>query len=166
MEDGSQENMNTRYKILDDIGLVKMVNYLTKKANPISLATGVFDILHVGHKRLLEEAVIGDEYLFVGINSDRAVKMLKGHDRPINSEMDRAEMMAALQCVGYVFIIDSTRVTDAIRTVRPTKWYKGGDYTLQTLNKEEVKAANEVGADIVIVPATAGYSTTSILSRI
>jgi bifunctional ADP-heptose synthase (sugar kinase/adenylyltransferase) len=92
--------------------------------------------------------------------------MLKGHDRPINSEMDRAEMIASLQCVGHVFIIDSTDVADAIRMVRPDKWYKGGDYTLQTLNQEEVKAANEVGSDIVIVPATTGYSTTNILSRI
>jgi rfaE bifunctional protein nucleotidyltransferase chain/domain len=157
--------MNTRYKIITHDELVRVVNDMTKKAFTISLATGVFDILHVGHKRLLEEAAKGG-CLFVGINSDRAVKLFKGQDRPINTEIDRAEMVAALQCVGYVFIIDSTRVTDAIRTVRPTKWYKGGDYTLQTLNQEEVKAANEVGADIVIVPATTGYSTTSILSRI
>lgn len=139
---------------------------------PFVLATGCFDILHRGHVELLEicrsiadpKTVIGN--VAVGLNSDRSVVMLKGHTRPIHKYEDRAFMMSALESVDFVFQIDSLRVTDAIRALRPTDWVKGGDYTLDTLDKDEVKAANEVGAKIHIVPTIGKHSTTNILSKL
>lgn len=157
--------MNTRTKIMPVNELVKHLNYVRSHFPIIGLCTGVFDVLHIGHKRLLEEASNQCDELVVGINSDSAVSMLKGPTRPVNYEMDRAEMLSSMHSVGAVFIIDATNVAEAIRTVRPTKWFKGGDYTPQTLDPHEVATAKEVGAEIVLIPMLKGYSTTSILNR-
>lgn len=162
----TDQDMNTRTKIMTSDELVKHLNYTRSHfGSRIGLCTGVFDVLHIGHKRLLEEAASACDELVVGINSDSAVSTLKGPTRPVNSEMDRAEMLASIHAVGTVFIIDATNVAEAIRMVRPIKWFKGGDYTLQTLDPHELAIAKEVGAEIVIVPSTNGYSTTSILNR-
>lgn len=157
--------MNTRTKIQTSDGLVKYLDDCRKHGYKIGLCTGVFDVLHVGHKRLLEEAASQCDELVVGINSDKAVSMLKGPTRPVNSEMDKAEMLASMHAVGTVFIIDSTNVCEAIRMVEPGKWFKGGDYTMETLNPHEVASARVVCAEIILVPMVTGYSTTSILSR-
>lgn len=129
------------------------------------LATGCFDVLHRGHIELLRKAASLGHQLWVGINSDQAVRQLKGPTRPINREEDRAFLVENLDVVDHVFIIDSTTVTEAIRKVKPHVWVKGGDYTIQTLNKEEVEAAKEVGAEIVIVPTIGQYSTTKTLRQ-
>lgn len=138
------------------------------KLYPIILASGVFDILHVGHIHLLEEAANYPKFpgqLWVGLNSDDAVRKLKGEDRPIHPFIERAAVIAAVYCVSKVFEIDDIRVAQAIRDVRPAAWFKGGDYTLETLDKDEVAAAREVGADIVLVPRIGDYSSTSILKK-
>lgn len=128
------------------------------------LATGCFDILHVGHVTLLENASdYGD--LYVGLNSDRAVRELKGEGRPVNPFVARAAVVAALACVTKVFEIDDVRVATTIRTLSPDFWFKGGDYTLETLDKDEVAAAKEVGCRIVLVPTIGDYSTTKMLER-
>lgn len=129
----------------------------------IALATGCFDVLHCGHVELLERAALHGP-LFVGINTDESVRVLKGPSRPVNKLEDRAYVLSALECVRIVFPIES--VADAIRSLRPSHWIKGGDYTLETLDKDEVAAANEVGAKIVLVPMVAGLSTTGILSKL
>lgn len=158
--------MHTKTKIMTSEELVKHLNYTRSHwGSRVGLCTGVFDVLHIGHKRLLEEAGGACDALVVGINSDKATTLLKGPSRPVNSEMDRAEMLASMQNVGIVFIIDATNVAEAIRMVRPDKWFKGGDYTLQTLDQHEVAACKEVGTEIVIIPSVKGYSTTNILSR-
>lgn len=131
----------------------------------IVLATGCFDILHRGHVELLMYASGKAPYLWVGINSDGAVRCLKGSARPINTAEDRAFMLAQLFYVDTVFIIDSIRVDQAIRYLKPAAWVKGGGYTMDTLDKDEVAAANEVGADIVIVPTIGNYSTTKMLQH-
>lgn len=140
---------------------------------PFVLATGCFDILHRGHVELLircreiaDSGARGPGNVAVGLNSDRAVKMLKGESRPIHCYSDRAYVMAGLEMVDFVFEIDDMRVAETIRQLRPTIWVKGGDYTIDTLDKGEVAAADEVGTSIQFVPAVAGYSTTSILSKL
>lgn len=128
------------------------------------LTTGCFDIIHAGHARLLEDAAsLGP--LWVGVNSDAAVRGLKGPGRPINTAYDRAYVIAAFMFVERVFIIDSTIVDKAIKVIRPAAWIKGGDYALDTLNKTEVAAARFVGADIMILPTVGGHSTTRILEK-
>lgn len=130
----------------------------------ICLTTGCFDVIHAGHIMLLERAAdLGT--LFVGINSDASITKLKGETRPVNKLRDRAIVLGALRCVNAVFEIDSLTVDKAIREVAPAFWVKGGDWTIDTLNKDEVKAANDVGAEIVIIPSLEGYSTTNTLKR-
>lgn len=135
--------------------------------NPFSslvLCTGCFDLLHRGHIELfLRAAKFG--HLLVGLNSDKAIRRLKGPGRPINNERDRQFMVEAIRCVGWAFIIDSDTVEDAIYQVRPSVWCKGGDWKLETLNKTEVAAANEVGARIEIIPMVEGYSSTATIER-
>lgn len=160
----------TTHKFLQcDEDVQKVVSFRKRQGNPIVLCTGCFDVLHIGHVHLLEEAserrASGEAFVIVGINDDLSVQQLKGPTRPINNEKDRAYMLAALECVDAVFLIRSTKVTDAIRLVAPDDWLKGGGYTLDTLDKEEVAAAREVGADIVLVPMVEGKSTTEILKR-
>lgn len=129
-----------------------------------ALCTGCFDVLHRGHIEAF--TMVSWRYkVVVGINSDAAIKRLKGPSRPINNEADRMFMVAALACVSSVLLIDSDTVDGAIREVKPDVWVKGGDWSLETLNKLEVAAANEVGARIDIVPLTAGYSSTAIINK-
>lgn len=131
----------------------------------IVLATGVFDYIHRGHIELLERAATYG-LLFVGINTDEAVRTLKGPTRPFFKLEDRAYALSALRSVHLVFPIDSITVTGAIRMVMPSHWVKGSDYTMETLNQDEVAAAKEVGAEIVLVPMVKGYSTTAMLEKV
>lgn len=157
--------MSTASKILPDHELERVLNFQHRQAVDIVLTTGCFDILHAGHVSLLESAA-GRGMLFVGVNDDESVRKLKGPSRPVNNENDRMRVIAALECVQVVFLIRDTTVTQAILNVMPMAWIKGGDYTLDTLNKDEVAAAMEVDAEIILVPAVAGYSTTNTLKRI
>lgn len=130
---------------------------------PVVVASGCFDVLHVGHIRLLKSARGFGNWLLVGINSDAAVESLKGFSRPINSALHRAEMLIALRVVDAVYVFDSVRATEFLRLARPSTWVKGGDYTLETLDQNERKAVEDAGGEIVIVPSTPGFSTTSTL---
>jgi D-beta-D-heptose 7-phosphate kinase/D-beta-D-heptose 1-phosphate adenosyltransferase len=131
----------------------------------VSLATGCFDIIHRGHVELLERAAMYGP-LFVGINTDEYIKMLKGEGRPIHKTSDRAAVLCALNSVRIVFPIADITVSHAIRSIRPKWWVKGGEYTLATLNQDEVMAAREVGAEILFAPEVKGFSTTGILAKL
>jgi rfaE bifunctional protein nucleotidyltransferase chain/domain len=97
------------------------------------------------------------------VNGDESVRELKGKGRPINSESDRAEVLAALEAVDHVVIFSELRVTRLIKELRPNIYAKGGDYTVETLNREEVATLNEVGARIEVLPLVPGKSTTNLI---
>ncbi|MGV0949331.1 MAG: adenylyltransferase/cytidyltransferase family protein [Azonexus sp.] len=130
------------------------------------ITNGCFDLLHVGHVRYLEAAARLGDQLVVGVNADWAVKALKGDGRPVNTTQDRLYVLASLSCVKGVVPLDSIRVDGFIRDMQAAVWVKGGDYTIDTLDKGEVAAANEVGTEITILPVVPGYSTTSTLKRL
>jgi rfaE bifunctional protein nucleotidyltransferase chain/domain len=130
------------------------------------LTNGCFDLLHVGHVRYLQSARRLGSALVVAVNGDVSVRTLKGPSRPVNSEMDRAEVLAALGCVDFVTIFHTARVTEVIRAIRPQVYAKGGDYTLDRLDPDERKALEEVGTDIKLLEFVDGRSTTSILEKI
>lgn len=154
--------MNAPLLSHNDLGRVVALHH--QQGISICLTTGCYDVLHAGHVMLLEQAAeLGT--LFVGINSDDAIRKLKGKDRPVNNLKDRAMLLGALRCVNAVFEIDALTVESAIRMVTPKFWVKGGGYSMETLDKGEVAAAKEVGAEIVLVPELKGYSTTNILKR-
>lgn len=135
------------------------------KGKRLVLTNGCFDLLHTGHVRYLEQARKLGDALVVAINSDQSVRELKGPERPLNSESDRAEVLAALRCVDHVSVFEGKRVTTVIRQLRPAVYAKGGDYTLETLDPQERAALEEVGAEIKLLSLVPGKSTTSLLKR-
>ena len=125
---------------------------------------GCFDILHVGHVDYLERARALGDRLLVAINSDRAVRQLKGESRPVNNERNRARVMAALAAVNYVLIFDEDSPRALIAELLPDVLVKGGDYELDEIHgREEVEAA---GGRVVALPFVEGASTTSIIEKI
>lgn len=130
----------------------------------VVFTNGCFDIMHVGHMRYLQEAAKLGDVLVVGINSDASVKRLKGPERPINSEYDRAEMMSALGFIDYVVIFEEDTPLELIKKIQPDILVKGGDYS-----NEYVVGTNEVearGGELVLIPFVEGKSTTNIIKKI
>jgi len=137
----------------------------TASGKHLVLTNGCFDLLHTGHVRYLQQARDLGDALIVAVNGDSSVRELKGPTRPINSESDRAEVLASLRCVDHVVIFEDKRVTEVIRELKPSIYAKGGDYTPETLDPEERAALEEVGAEIRILQLVPGRSTTSLLDR-
>jgi len=124
---------------------------------------GVFDLLHVGHVRYLAEAQALGDALVVAINSDRSVRELKGPDRPVFEEAERAEILAALRSVTYVVVFDDVSPRSLIGRLLPDVLVKGGDYQIDAIHgREEVEAA---GGRVISLPFVPGASTTSLLER-
>jgi formyltetrahydrofolate-dependent phosphoribosylglycinamide formyltransferase len=131
----------------------------------IVFTSGCFDILHAGHVRYLRQAHDLGDALVIAMNSDSSVRELKGPTRPINSQDDRAEVLAALACVDRVVVFDDKRTTRLIEAIRPHIYAKGGDYTIDSLDPGERAALESVGAQIEILSLVAGKSTTSTIER-
>ena len=102
----------------------------------------------------------------VGINGDQSVRELKGPDRPLNDEQDRAAVVAALESVEAVCIFAERAATRFLAAAQPDIYIKGGDYTLETLNQEERRTVEQAGGRIVIIPFVPGKSTTALLKKI
>ena len=124
---------------------------------------GVFDLLHVGHVRYLAQARALGDALVVAINSDRSVRELKGPERPVFDQAERAEILAALRDVDYVVVFDDISPRSTIRKLLPDVLVKGGDYQLDEIHgREEVEAA---GGRVISLPFVPGASTTSLVER-
>ena len=135
------------------------------RATGLSLVftNGVFDLLHAGHIRYLEQARTLGDALMVALNSDRSVRALKGDSRPIISQDERAEVMSALRSVDYVTIFDDISPRKLIATLLPDVLVKGGDYGLNEIHgREEVEA---VGGKVVSLPFIEGASTSGLIER-
>jgi rfaE bifunctional protein nucleotidyltransferase chain/domain len=130
----------------------------------VVFTNGCFDLLHPGHIRLLEQARSLGDALVVGLNSDAGVRRLKGSDRPIIPELERAEILAAMECVDAVIIFDEPTPREVIARLLPDVLIKGGDWAIDKIvGREEVEAA---GGVVKTVPMVSGYSTTAILDKI
>jgi rfaE bifunctional protein nucleotidyltransferase chain/domain len=130
------------------------------------VTNGCFDILHLGHVTYLESARNFGDALLVGVNGDEATRQLKGAGRPVNSETDRAAVLAALESVNGVCIFTEKTATNFLAAAQPDIYMKGGDYTLETLNQDERRVVEKSGGIIVIIPLVAGKSTTGLLEKI
>ncbi len=137
---------------------------LRASGKKLVFTNGVFDILHVGHVRYLEQARALGDALVVAVNSDRSVRELKGAGRPLTNENERAEIVAALRAVDYVTIFDDVSPRSLIAALLPDVLVKGGDYSLgQIHGREEVEAA---GGRVVSLPFVEGASTSELIGRI
>jgi rfaE bifunctional protein nucleotidyltransferase chain/domain len=129
----------------------------------VVFTNGVFDLLHVGHVRYLAQARTLGDALIVAINSDRAVRELKGNDRPLILQDERAEVLAALRDVTHVTIFDQVSPRALIRELLPDVLVKGGDYDLDEIHgREEVEAA---GGRVVSLPFIEGKSSSAVIER-
>lgn len=146
--------------------LEKWRAFVDKLQGRVVATNGCFDVLHAGHVKMLEAAKHFGEFLVVGINSDAAVKQLKGATRPINSEVNRAKVLSALRCVDFVCIFDSPRATDFLIAAKPHVYVKAADYNTSNLNVQEHEVLKQMNTDVRFVEFTQGLSTTSILSKI
>ena len=132
---------------------------------PVVFTNGVFDILHRGHVSYLAQARALGASLVIGLNSDASARMLgKGPDRPLNVEIDRACVLAALESVSLVTLFDESTPVELLKLVRPALYVKGGDYDIETL--EETKWVRSWGGDARALGFVEGYSTTALVKRI
>ena len=156
----------TKTKIVALNELAKRVKELRAGGKKVVATNGCFDLLHLGHVRYLETARALGDILVVGLNSDQSVRELKGPDRPVNNENDRAEIIAALESVDLVAIFPELRATRFIELAMPDVYVKGGDYNSETLNSEERAALQKIGSKIDLVPFEKGYSTSGLLEKL
>ena len=126
---------------------------------------GCFDVLHAVHVDLLQRARAKGDSLILGLNSDESVKMLgKGDDRPLNTQEDRAFVLAALSCVDYIVIFHESTPLELIKGVRPQVLVKGGDWPVDQIVGNDVVA--KAGGEVLSLPLLEGYSTTGFLERV
>ena len=148
--------------------LLQMIEFRRQAAamgRRLVLTNGVFDLLHRGHLEYLNESAALGDVLVVAVNSDESVRALKGPERPLNNELDRAFALANLRCVEATFVFKGPRLADEIRALKPDVYTKAGDYTIESLDAGEREALLEVGTEINIMPFVAGRSTTSLIER-
>lgn len=150
--------------LIDRIDVENFCKELRDTNKKVVFTNGCFDILHVGHVRYLNAAKALGDVLIVGLNTDASVKKLKGDDRPINNEADRAEVLLALEAVNHVVFFGEQTAEALIAEVKPNIYVKGGDYTLETL--PEAKIVQSYGGRVEFIPMVAGRSTTNIIQKI
>jgi rfaE bifunctional protein nucleotidyltransferase chain/domain len=144
-----------------------LIDQLKRAGKSIVATNGCFDILHIGHLRYLQKSKELGDVLIVGLNSDSSVKKLKGSDRPINNERDRAELLAALKMVDYVTIFSELDAVNFLKAIKPDYYTKGGDYNPEELqNWPEYLTAKELDCKIVLVDFIEGKSTSNILKLV
>ena len=158
--------MNFRSKIVDWNQLPAWRKALRASGKKLVATNGCFDILHLGHVTYLETARNHGDALLVGINADASVRELKGPGRPVNSETDRAGVLAALESIDGVCIFNDKRATHFLTAAQPDIYVKGGDYTLETLDQDERRAVESAGGRIVLISFVPGKSTTGLIEKI
>ncbi|MFC1637459.1 D-glycero-beta-D-manno-heptose-7-phosphate kinase [Candidatus Margulisiibacteriota bacterium] len=144
--------------------ITALVQNLKNQGAKIVFTNGCFDLLHLGHVRYLREAKKLGDALIVGLNSDDSVRTLKGRDRPYISEMERAEILASLECVDLVTIFSERRPDNLIKLIKPDFHVKGGDYKVSALPEREL--VKKLGGKVVVIPPIKGKSTTNLVERI
>ncbi|MEO0337464.1 MAG: D-glycero-beta-D-manno-heptose 1-phosphate adenylyltransferase [Pseudomonadota bacterium] len=134
-----------------------------KKSKKIVFTNGCFDLLHVGHVRYLQDAKALGDFLVVAVNSDASVKRLKGDSRPLQQDLDRAEILAALRSVDYVTIFEEDTPRDLIESLTPNVLVKGGDWPVEKI--EGSQHVLSAGGEVRSLPFHDGRSTTKIIEK-
>ena len=151
-------------KILERNALKDKLEELRKKGKKIAFTNGCFDILHVGHVRYLREAKKTADVLVLALNSDSSVRSIKGEKRPLMTEKERAEILAALEFIDFVTIFQELTPLELINYLKPDILIKGGDWPEEkVVGREEIK---KWGGRVAIIPEVEGKSTTNIVEKI
>jgi D-glycero-beta-D-manno-heptose 1-phosphate adenylyltransferase len=155
---------DTSRRILDREQLIERIKTARANGARIILANGCFDVLHVGHIRYLEAAKALADILIVAINSDEQAHLLKGKDRPIMPQDQRAEMVASLEAVDLVTIFTEPTVTELLLALKPDIHAKGTDYTEETVPERDV--VRSFGGQVVIVGDPKNHSSSEMIEKI
>jgi len=155
---------NSFAPILDRTRLIARVAINRQRGKKIVLANGCFDFFHVGHIRYLAGAKALGDYLIVAVNSDDQVRKLKGANRPLIPERERAEIVSAIRFVDYVTVFPELTVEELIRALRPDFHAKGTDYTIETVPERDVVA--ECGGKVIIVGDPKNHSSTNLIQKV
>src|SRR5690554_4526285 len=151
-------------EVLSELDIrVQSEKWRVKKLKVV-LTNGCFDLLHAGHLKTFREAKKLGDILVVGLNSDCSVKTIKGEQRPLIAQADRAQLVAALEPVDYVVIFDEPTVDSLLEMINPDIYVKGGDYTLESLPEKETIL--RLGIKVFFIPMVKGISTTEIINKI
>jgi D-beta-D-heptose 7-phosphate kinase/D-beta-D-heptose 1-phosphate adenosyltransferase len=154
----------TMDKILERTALKEKLDLLRSEKKKIAFTNGCFDILHVGHVRYLKEARKTADALVLALNSDSSVQTIKGPKRPLVPEMERAEVLAALECIDFITIFSEPTPLELICLLKPDVLIKGGDWAEeQVVGRKEIR---EWGGHVEIIPEVAGKSTTNIVDKV
>lgn len=158
--------MGFRDKVLNREQLEEWCRVQRAAGKKIAATNGCFDILHIGHITYLEAARKQADALVVGVNSDETVRKLKGEGRPINNELERAYVLAALEFVDAVYIFYEMDAINFLSIVKPDVYVKGGDYNIDTINQPERRFVEQMGGKVMVLGGVKGKSTTSIIKKI
>jgi rfaE bifunctional protein nucleotidyltransferase chain/domain len=158
--------VNFREKLIAWDDLPQWRESFRQTGRRLVVTNGCFDLLHLGHVTYLESARNQGDALLIGVNGDQGVRQLKGEGRPVNAELDRALVLAALASVDAVCIFQEPQATRFLERAQPDIYVKGGDYTLETLNQDERRVVEASRGRIVIIPFVPGKSTTNTLAKI
>tara|TARA_A100000164_G_scaffold50216_1_gene38855 strand:- start:36 stop:530 length:495 start_codon:yes stop_codon:yes gene_type:complete len=151
-------------KIFDLQLLMKKIEKWRSENKKIVFTNGCFDLIHLGHIEILARSADYGDKLIIGVNSDLSIKKLKGENRPIIEESSRIKQLSALEFVDAVVLFDEDTPLKLIETIKPDVITKGGDYTAKNIVGNEV--VSQKNGEVIIIPLTQGYSTTSILNKI
>lgn len=158
--------MNAAAKVLTWDQLADWRAQLRREGRRLVVTNGCFDLLHRGHVTYLEAARSLGDVLLVGVNSDASVRELKGPERPVNNESDRAFVLAALGSVDGVCVFTDRTALRFLEHVQPDIYAKGGDYTIDTINQDERRLVEHAGGRVAILPGVPGKSTTALVEKI
>ncbi len=150
-------------KLVSQSEIIEIVRHGQAEGKTYAATNGCFDILHVGHVRYLKKTKSLADYSIVMLNSDSSVKQIKGNDRPINCEDDRAEILNALNCVDYVVLFEERSPANLLEAIKPDIYTKGADYTMETLPERDVVIRN--GIKIEFIEFVTGKSTTNVINK-
>lgn len=151
-------------KILDKKRLLVKLTDWKEEDKKIVFTNGCFDLIHLGHIEVIARSADLGDILIIGVNTDNSIKRLKGKNRPIVEEISRAKQLAALEFVDAVVLFDQDTPIDLIKMINPNIITKGGDYNTDQVIGNHIVTQND--GEVVIIPLTQGYSTTSILEKI
>ena len=151
-------------QLLQRENVADFVKKMHQSGKTVVVTNGCFDILHVGHVRYLQQTKSFADYSMVLLNSDKSVRSIKGPTRPINNELDRAEVLCALSCVDYVVLFDEDSPRNLLDEIKPDVYTKGADYTMETLPEADIMRKN--GTRVEFIKFVEGKSTTNVISRV
>jgi rfaE bifunctional protein nucleotidyltransferase chain/domain len=168
----NQQSIHSQDKIMSRTSLATEIQLRQQRGERGVFTNGCFDLLHLGHIRYLQEARALGDFLVLGLNSDESVRMLKGEERPLVPEQERAEIMAALSCIDYVTIFPERIANSLLELLQPAIYVKGGDYvgaqpgTINTDRLPEAQAVQAYGGIIQLIPYVPHHSTTELITKI